>query len=42
LSALFLDMVLGIDFTGENTTIALIGFSVLCLIAWLIQTKGKY
>jgi uncharacterized membrane protein len=42
LMALFLDMVLGIDFTGENTTIALIGFSVLCLIAWLIQTKGKY
>jgi len=42
LAALFLDMVLGIDYTGENVTIALIGFTALCLTAWLIQTKGKY
>jgi len=42
LMALFLDMVLGIDYTGENITIALLGFTGLCLAAWLIQTKGKY
>jgi uncharacterized membrane protein len=42
LMALFLDMVLGIDFTGENISIALIVFTVLCLMAWLMQTKGKY
>jgi len=42
LLALFLDLVLGIDFTGENMTWALISFTVICLVAWLAQTKGRY
>lgn len=42
LLALFLDMVLGIDFTGENITAALLSFTAICLAAWLVQTKGRY
>jgi uncharacterized membrane protein len=39
LMALFLDLVLGIDFTATNMIIALLGFSILCLIIWFIQSK---
>jgi uncharacterized membrane protein len=41
LMALFLDLVLGIDFTATNMVIALIGFTILGLLTWLVQTRGK-
>jgi uncharacterized membrane protein len=42
LLALFLDLGLGMDFTGENISYSLIGFTGVCLVGWLIQSKGKY
>lgn len=42
LTALFLDLVLGVDYTAENMVIALVAFTILCLAAWLAQTRGRY
>jgi uncharacterized membrane protein len=42
LSALFLDMFLGIDLTAENVAGGLIAFSVICFALWLAQTRGRY
>jgi len=42
LSALFLDMVLGIDMTAENVAGALIAFTLACLAIWLVETRGRY
>ncbi|MBN2250820.1 MAG: DUF1616 domain-containing protein [Candidatus Altiarchaeota archaeon] len=42
LTALFLDLVLGVDFTAVNVAVALIVFTGLCLAAWFIQTRGRF
>jgi len=42
LMALFLDLVLGVDFTAVNMVIALVSFTVICFIFWVIQTGGKW
>lgn len=42
LMALFLDMGLGIDYTDLNMVTALVIFTLLCLVAWFIQTGGRY
>ena len=41
-SALFLDLALGLDYTGENMIYSLVIFSVICLFIWIIKIKGRY
>ena len=42
LMPLLLDLVLGINFNTFNIAAALIIFSIICCLAWLIRTRGKY
>lgn len=39
--ALFLDMFLGLDYTGENMTYALVSFTLVCLGVWLVRARGR-
>jgi uncharacterized membrane protein len=41
-AALFLDTLMGLDFTGDNMIMALILFTVLCLLAWAIRVRGRF
>jgi len=42
LSALFLDLFLGIDMTAENVAAGLVAFTAICLLIWLVRSRGRY